>query len=194
MSAPRRRRLRDRLGRFTTARRALRAGAGAGLRARVEPAARRGLAVAVAALRSEPARRLGRLAVVAAALAGAVVVLYAHGDSPAALARTVQAPPGPATPAAQPSRAREPRPGPGGPPAAATPTRPGRDPTRPADVAAAWYAARSHLPAGRVQPLQQDAVSAREVRVLVLADHGDGRLDTALVTVRRDAAGRWSVP
>jgi hypothetical protein len=67
-------------------------------------------------------------------------------------------------------------------------------PTRPAEVAAAWYAARRHLPARQVRPLQQDKLSGRRVRVLVLADRGDGRLDTALVTVRRDAKGRWAVP
>jgi len=62
----------------------------------------------------------------------------------------------------------------------------------PAAVAAAWYAARQGVPAIKVEPLQQDRVSAREVRVLVLADHGHGRLRTALVRVRLGPAG-WSV-
>jgi hypothetical protein len=70
--------------------------------------------------------------------------------------------------------------------------RPVRAGERPAAVAAAWYAARQGLPAARVQALQQDRRSASEVRVLVLADHGHGRLATALVRVRRGPAG-WSV-
>ena len=59
-------------------------------------------------------------------------------------------------------------------------------------MAAAWYAARQGLPAAKVQALQQDRRSATEVRVLVLADHGHGRLRTALVRVRLGPAG-WSV-
>jgi hypothetical protein len=153
MSASRRHQLRDHLGRFTSRR------------------GRRALAWTLAALRSELARRIGRLVLVAAALAGVVVVLYQHGDTPAALARPATAstvPPARVAPAA--------------PPAAAQPPQP----TRPAAVA--------HLPASQVRALQQDVISRRKVRVLVLADRGRGRLDTALVTVRRDAAGRWSVP
>jgi hypothetical protein len=63
---------------------------------------------------------------------------------------------------------------------------------RPAAVAAAWYAARQGVPRARVKPLQQDRLSAREVRVLVLADHGHGRLRTALVRVRLGRDG-WRV-
>jgi hypothetical protein len=64
---------------------------------------------------------------------------------------------------------------------------------RPAEVAAAWYAARHHLPRKLVRPLQQDRISAREVRVLVLADPGGGRVRTALVRVRLGRSG-WAVP
>ena len=63
---------------------------------------------------------------------------------------------------------------------------------RPAAVAAAWYAAHQGVPRARVKPLQQDRLSAREVRVLVLADHGRGRLRTALVRVRLGNDG-WRV-
>jgi hypothetical protein len=151
----------------------------------------------LAALRGELARRLYRLAVVAVALGVAVVLLYQHDESPSALARTVQAASAaPSTPATRPSPPTT------GATAAtpATPERPARSaarparPAKPAEVAAAWYAARQHLGARQVRPLQQDKLSNREVRVLVLADRGNGRLDTALVTVRRDAQGRWSVP
>jgi len=48
------------------------------------------------------------------------------------------------------------------------------------------------VPRARVKPLQQDRLSAREVRVLVLADHGRGRLRTALVRLRLGPDG-WSV-
>jgi hypothetical protein len=248
MSARRRHRVRDRLGRFAprrgrlTERLAGRLGPRGGrlterlmgrlgprggrLAGRLERAARHALVVTVAALRSDLARRLGRLVLVAWALAVAVVLLYQHGDTPAALARPGQAggmagdvraapvapgtsaaraatatPPtpaapaggaGPATPAGPKAAAPSPSTSaaPAGPKAAAPPAKP----ARPADVATAWYAARDHLPAGKVRALQQDVVSRREVRVLVLADRGNGKLDTALVTVRRDAAGRWRVP
>jgi hypothetical protein len=184
MSARRRHQLRDHLGRFMPARR--RAGT------RLRRAARASLALALAALRSDLSRRLGRLALLGAALAAAVVVLYQHGEAPAALAHPAGARPAAATttssvraaPAATAAPATKAAPATSVAPAAA----------RPGEVAAAWYAARHHLPAGKVQALQQDVISKRAVRVLVLADAGGGRLDTALVTVRRDAAGRWSAP
>jgi hypothetical protein len=44
-------------------------------------------------------------------------------------------------------------------------------PAKPAEVAAAWYAARHKLPRGRVRPLQQDRVSARQVRQLDGEEH-----------------------
>jgi hypothetical protein len=65
-------------------------------------------------------------------------------------------------------------------------------PAKPAEVAAAWYAARHKLPRSRVRPLQQDRVSARQVRVLVLAEAANGKLRTALVRVRLGPGG-WEV-
>jgi hypothetical protein len=230
MSAQRRHQLRDHLGRFTgpgTAgggpgrgtggKRSGTAGAGPGrgpggpLRAVRRRLGRvPGLVLAalrselvLAALRGELARRLYRLAVVAVALGVAVVLLYQHGDSPAALAGAARA--ASAAPAARPalppgagttgtSTTTSTTSPPAGPHGAAPPAAQPAKPTKPADVAAAWYAGRRHLGARQVRPLQQDKVSSREVRVLVLADRGNGRLDTALVTVRRDAKGRWAVP
>jgi hypothetical protein len=219
MSAQRRHQLRDHLGRFTSpgtagggrgrgtgGRRSGTAGAGPGrgpggpLRA-VRRRLGRVPGLVLAALRGELARRLYRLAVVAVALGVAVVLLYQHGDSPAALAGTAQAasaasaarpalPPGASTTSTTSSTTSPPA----GPDGAAPPAAQPAKPTKPADVAAAWYAGRKHLGARQVRPLQQDKLSNREVRVLVLADRGDGRLDTALVTVRRDAKGRWAVP
>lgn len=227
MSARRRNQAHDRLGRFTrrlTRRRGL---SRAKLAGRLARAWRRALALTLAALRSELARRLGRLALVGGALAGVVVVLYQHGEAPAALARPAQvtattpttraagsAPAAPATTAGgAPGRSATAGaataggapavPGASGAPGASTAPggsgAPGASARRakaprPADVATAWYAARRHLPSSKVQALQQDVVSEREVRVLVIADRGKGRLDTALVTVRRGAGGGWSVP
>jgi hypothetical protein len=221
MSRQRRHQLRDHLGRFTTATGKGRPGpasarpdaghargpgspAGGGPGGRLR-AARNRLArvpgLVLAALRGELARRLYRLAVVAVALGVAVVLLYQHGDSQAALGRTAAA--ASAAPSTASTRPAQP------PTTGATATTTGATattgrqapvtaapvrPSRPADVAAAWYAARRHLAAHQVRPLQQDKVSGHQVRVLVLADRGDGRLDTALVTVRRDAKGRWAVP
>ena len=181
MSARRRHQLRDHLGRFMPARRPH--------GARLRRAARAPLALALAALHSDLSRRLGRLALLGAALAAAVVVLYQHGEAPAALARPAGARPAAATTTssvrAAPATTAVP---------ATTATTVAPAAARPADVATAWYAARHHLPAAKVRALQQDVISQRTVRVLVLADAGRGRLDTALVTVRRDAGGRWSAP
>jgi hypothetical protein len=187
MKPPDRTQLRDRLGRFA------RAGRG--------PAR-----LLVLAVRADLARRLWRLAVVAAVLAATVVLLYEHGDT--ALERAAQPAAAAVATAAHPSPpAREGAGRPRSPGRAApAPTRdqaarargqradrtPGRD-GGPAAVAAAWYARQEGVAASLVRSLQQDRVSGDQVRVLVLADRGRGRIDTALVTVRRDAAGRWAV-
>jgi hypothetical protein len=182
MKPPSRTQVRDRLGRFA------RAGRG--------PA--RLLAMAV---RADLARRLWRLAVVAVVLAATVVLLYEHGDTvaleraaqPAAAALTTAAHPSPPAPARGPARPAPARRDPGA-GAADHDTRGGAGQAGgPAAVAAAWYARQEGLEASLVRSLQQERVSGRQVRVLVLADRGRGRIDTALVTVRRDAAGRWAV-
>jgi hypothetical protein len=158
-----------------------------------------GLASAVgwrlwAVARGEAAERLGRLAAITVTLAVLVAVLYEHGDVPTAAARPAAADPRVAAAPATPGRA-EARPGrraaPGG-DRGATGERPVRRAAKPAQVAAAWYAARHRLPARRVRPLQQDRLSARRVRVLVLADAGNGHLRTALVEVRLGPSG-WEV-
>jgi hypothetical protein len=191
MKPPSRTQLRDRLGRFA------RAGRG--------PAR-----LLMLAARADLAQRLWRLAVVAVVLAATVVLLYEHGDTaleraaqPAAAAVATAAHPSPparegAERARGPGRAAPARDGRDTPAAgAANPDgrggtgRPGQ--AGPAAVAAAWYARQEGLEASLVRSLQQDRVSSDQVRVLVLADRGRGRIDTALVTVRRDAAGRWAV-
>jgi hypothetical protein len=151
---------------------------------------------ALVAARGETTRRLGRLAALTVALAVLVVVLYDHGDVPRAAARS--SPGGPRAPAAGDSGPTGPEAsGRNGTRAAAAPAgragvRPVKRPAKPAAVAAAWYAARHKLPRNRVRPLQQDRLSARVIRVLVLADAGHGRLRTALVRVRLGPSG-WEV-
>jgi hypothetical protein len=161
-------------------------------RATVARAARGCALAALAAATGETGRRVARAAGLTLVLAVLVTALYDRGEVPTAAARQAARPSagagqvGPATP----GTAR--REGPaqvGGLRGRARAAAPGE---RPAAVAAAWYAARNGLPIAKVKPLQQDRLSATEVRVLVLADHGHGRLRTALVRLGRGPGG-WSV-
>jgi hypothetical protein len=151
---------------------------------------------ALGAARGQTGRRLARAITLTLALTVLITTLYDRGEAPRAAAQ-------PAVAAGAPGGAAT-RAGTGAPGGNAGRQDPGevggrrgrpRPPAvgeRPAAVAAAWYAARQGVPATKVEALQQDRVSAREVRVLVLADHGHGRLRTALVRVRLGPAG-WSV-
>ncbi len=150
----------------------------------------------VAAATGETGRRLARAAALTVLLAVVVTALYDRGEVPTAAARqALQAPGGGGTQGGPAVRSR-------------AGARRKQDPAelgglrgrarvapvgeRPAAVAAAWYAARHGVPRAKVKPLQQDRLSAKEVRVLVLADHGHGRLRTELVRLRHGADG-WSV-
>jgi hypothetical protein len=152
---------------------------------------------ALAAAASETGRRLGRAAALTLALAVVVVTLYERGEVPTAAAQPAVAGSARAATGAPVARARQDRARAkvlgehGGLRGRPRPAR-GGERGRPAEVAAAWYAARHGLPAARVKPLQQDRLSARVVRVLVLADPGDGRLRTTLVRVQLGPTG-WSV-
>jgi hypothetical protein len=148
---------------------------------------------ALAAAGGETGRRLARAAGLMVVLAALVLGLYDQGEVPVAAAQPAVRAPAAAGPAGQQARAgagrrRDPV-QPGG---LRGRDRPAQVGERPATVAAAWYADRHGLPRAKVKALQQDRLSAREVRVLVMADHGRGRLRTALVRVRLGAAG-WSV-
>jgi hypothetical protein len=135
----------------------------------------------------ETGRRVARAGALTVVLAVLVTALYDHGEAPrAAAAAAVDAPtagPGLQKAGRKDSRDR------GGLRGRDRATRVGE---RPAAVAADWYAARHGVARARVKPLQQDRLSAREVRVLVLADHGRGRMRTALVRVRLGPDG-WRV-
>jgi hypothetical protein len=75
--------------------------------------------------------------------------------------------------------------------AAAAPARKATAPG-PADVAAAWWAARQKVAIDRVRSLQQRRVSANETQVLVVAE-GPGSMPSRFVTVRKGPSG-WRVP
>jgi hypothetical protein len=149
----------------------------------------------LAAATGDTGRRLARAAALTIVLAVVVTALYDRGEVPTAAAQpALEAPAGgnPAGPAARRSGAGARRTGPAEPGGLRGRDRVAPVGERPAAVAAAWYAARHGVPRAKVKPLQQDRLSAKEVRVLVLADHGHGRLRTALVRVRHGADG-WSV-
>jgi hypothetical protein len=137
-------------------------------------------------------RRLARAAALTVALAVLVTVLYDRGEVPTAAAQpAVGAHPGGAQGGSAAERGTVRRKDPGNQGGLRGRARPARVGERPAAVAAAWYAARHGVPRAKVKPLQQDRLSAKEVRVLVLADHGHGRLRTELVRLRHGADG-WS--
>jgi hypothetical protein len=75
--------------------------------------------------------------------------------------------------------------------AAAAPARRASAPG-PAEVAAAWWAARQKVAVDKVRSLQQRRVSATETQVLVVAE-GSGSMPSQLVTVRKGPSG-WRVP
>jgi hypothetical protein len=119
--------------------------------------------------------RAGTALLVTALFAAAVSALYDHPDAIALPARAAAATE--ATAAA---------------PTTTTAGARARRPATPGEVAAAWFARRSGVPRAKVKVLQEDQLSASRVRVLVMADLGHDRLDTALVTVRRER-GAWVV-
>jgi len=136
------------------------------------------LTVPLRALRSPLGRRLSMVALLTSLFAATVGVLYEHADLGALPAARLAAAAAPAA-------------------ASATRTpwvtrRPAAGRLTPDQAAVAWYARRLRVPAGRVRVLQAERLSADRVRVLVLAEIGPERLDTALVTLRRTGA-RWEV-
>lgn len=146
----------------------------------------------LAAAAGETGRRLARAAALTVLLAVLVTALYDRGEVPTAAARQAVRPAAAGNQGGSASHGTAPRKDPdevGGLRGRARAAPVGE---RPAAVAAAWYAARNGVPRARVKPLQQDRLSATEVRVLVLADHGHGRLRTALVRLRHGADG-WRV-
>src|SRR5215207_3998461 len=62
----------------------------------------------------------------------------------------------------------------------------------PEAAATAWYAKKVDVDRGDVRVLQRESVSSKKARVLVMAQTGKDRMDTAVVTVKRDG-GVWKV-
>jgi hypothetical protein len=62
----------------------------------------------------------------------------------------------------------------------------------PAEVAAAWWAARQKVAVDKVRSLQQRRISATETQVLVVAQAAGSRMPSQYVTVRKGASG-WKV-
>ena len=129
---------------------------------------------------------MGRRLLVAATLAVVAVVsvgwLYDSAD-PATEARTFR-PAGMAgaAPAGEPAGRQS----------AAAPVR-AKKAAGPAEVAAAWWAARQKVATDKVQSLQQRRISATEIQVLVVAEAGGSRMPSDYVTVRKGPSG-WVVP
>jgi hypothetical protein len=63
----------------------------------------------------------------------------------------------------------------------------------PAEVAAAWWAARQKVAVDQVRSLQQRRVSATETQVLVVAQGAGSQMPSGFVTVRKGPSG-WKVP
>jgi hypothetical protein len=75
---------------------------------------------------------------------------------------------------------------------AAAPARKGPAPG-PAEVAAAWFAARQKVAVDKVRSLQQRRINATETQVLVMAEATGSRMPSQYVTVRKGPSG-WKVP
>jgi hypothetical protein len=75
---------------------------------------------------------------------------------------------------------------------AAAPARKATSPG-PAEVAAAWWAARQRVAVDEVRSLQQRRISATETQVLVVAQKAGSQMPSGFVTVRKGPSG-WKVP
>jgi hypothetical protein len=128
-------------------------------------------------------RRLLAAAVLAVLLVATVGWLYDSADQPGAAATFRPAGLAAAPSAARPAAPRQ---------TAAAPVRAKRA-ARPADVAAAWWAARQRVAVDKVTALQQRRVSATEIEVLVMAEASGSRMPSEYVTVRKGPSG-WKVP
>jgi hypothetical protein len=141
------------------------------------------LLVPLALLGHEPGRRLLVALVLAAACAGLISLAFGSAE-----------PTGPALAVPAPTMRRANT----RPPTHSTRQAPSTQQTPEADspeqAARAWYAARRHLPVDWVRVLQREQLDSRRVRVLVLAETANGRLDTAQVTVRRTSTGWQARP
>jgi hypothetical protein len=129
------------------------------------------------------ARRLAVAVLLCAAGAGLVGLSWATADADPAGAKPPVAGLAGGGPATAGERTQPPRP---------SPRAAHRRPQPPEAVAAAWYAGRLGVPAGRVRALGSQRLGSGRVRVLVLAPAPGGRQATVWVPLRRTRAG-WTV-
>jgi hypothetical protein len=137
-------------------------------------------------------RRLTATAVLSILMVGTVSMLYEHADTPssARLLATSAAAAKPARPGQAAAATKDAGASGETTLAAVAAARPAKDA---ASAAIAWYAARLHVAADRVQALQQQRISKAKVKVMVMAQVTDTDLPTALVTVEQSSRG-WKVP
>jgi hypothetical protein len=127
-------------------------------------------------------RRLLAAVVLGVVMVATVGYLYDSPD-PASAARFRPAGLAAEAPAAPPAAGRR---------TAAAPAR--KAPAQgPAEVAAAWWAARQKVAVDKVRSLQQRRISATETQVLVVAEAAGSRMPSEYVTVRKGPSG-WKVP
>jgi hypothetical protein len=139
----------------------------------------------VRALQTPLGRRIAVAGALIAMLQGAVGVMYSNADDPVAVASAV-------APAAVTRSAATPRDAPSEAHSAKSKARPKAAAKTPEAAATAWYAKKVDVDRGDVRVLQRESVSAKKARVLVMAQTGRDRMDTAVVTVKRDG-GVWKV-
>jgi hypothetical protein len=138
----------------------------------------------VRALQTPLGRRIAVAGALIAMLQGAVGVMYSNADEPVEAASAV-------TGAAVTRSAPTPR---AAPPSEAHSAKAKAKATAktPEAAATAWYAKKVDVDRGDVRVLQRESVSGQKARVLVMAQTGKDRMDTAVVTVKR-AGGVWKV-
>jgi hypothetical protein len=127
-------------------------------------------------------RRLLAAAALAVVLVATVGFLYDSADPPRAAA-TFRPAGGLAVGSDAPGPERQ---------APAAPARPQRA-LKPAEAAAAWFAARHRLAADKVRALQQRRPSPTQIQVLVVAEASGSSMPSQFVTVRKGSKG-WRVP
>ena len=127
-------------------------------------------------------RRLLAAVVLGVVMVGAVGYLYDSPDPAGAASRFRAAGLAAEAPAAPSRTVRQ---------TASAPARKGPAPG-PAEVAAAWWAARQKVAVDRVRSLQQRRISATETQVLVVAQAAGSRMPSQYVTVRKGPSG-WTV-
>ena len=136
-------------------------------------------------------RRVAAAVVLSVLLVGTVSTLYDHADSPAAVARPLNALNIAASkPAAAHAAAGK---GAGGVARESTAAAAARQAKRPEDAAAAWYAQHLGVSPSQVHALQRTRVSATVTKVMVVAEVSASRMSTDMVTVKRAGNG-WKVP